>query len=310
MSTESLEAQAVGGAEAVGVRLADARRQRGWTVEQAAASMKVPAHVVESLEKGMWQRLGAPVFVRGQLRSYARLLGLDEIALVEQAPVEQWVPVEIVSHVRSHPLRRWTGGLLRRGLMLVLAVLLLVGVGMLLRQQFAGDVPVASLDEFPVADAMDAQEAQVGTSSPVVPDEPATDAAPSLVAATDPAGSALAVAAPQVDGMSGAAGQVVVPDQPARPAPAAAGGQLELDFAGQSWIEIHGRDGRVIERAMVGAGQSRRYPSHEVGRVLLGNSADITARLNGAPLDLSGLRRSNVARFTVSSDGSALPVSN
>ena len=104
MSTESLEAQAVGGPEAVGNRLAEARRQQGWTVAEAAAALRVPAHVVESLEKGQWQRLGAPVFVRGQLRSYARHLRLDEGILLGQAPVEQWVPVELVSHVRSHPV--------------------------------------------------------------------------------------------------------------------------------------------------------------------------------------------------------------
>ena len=306
MSTESLEAQSVGGAEAVGVRLAEARRQRGWTIEQAAALMKVPAHVVESLEKGLWQRLGAPVFVRGQLRSYARLLGMDGTDLVGQAPVEQWVPVEIVSHVRTHPLRRWTGGLLRRGLVLVLAVVLLIGGALLLRQQFSGDVPVASLDEFPVVETVEGQEAVSEPSDSAVAVEPDGSMALPVL----PAAEANADSRPAERVVSTASGLPEGAAADSQGRSVASGGMLELDFAGQSWIEIHGRDGRVIERAMVGAGQSRSYPSGQVGRVLLGNSADITARLNGAPLDLSGLRRSNVARFTVSSDGSALPVSN
>ena len=306
MSTESLEAQSVGGAEAVGARLSEARKQRGWTVEQAAVLMKVPAHVVASLEKGLWQRLGAPVFVRGQLRSYARLLGLDETDLVGQAPVEQWVPVEIVSHVRTHPLRRWTGGLLRRGLVLLLVLVLLIGGALLLRQQFSGDVPVASLDEFPVVESVDGQEVVAEPSDSVSAVEPDGGTALPVLSAVE----AKADSRVNEQAVSTATGlpEGAAADSVERSA--VDGGMLELDFAGQSWIEIHGRDGRVIERAMVGAGQSRSYPSGQVGKVLLGNSADITARLNGAPLDLSGLRRSNVARFTVSSDGSALPVSN
>ena len=60
----------------VGLRLRTAREAQGLTREEVAARMKVPVRVVQSLEEEDWARLGAPVFVRGQLRSYSRLLGL------------------------------------------------------------------------------------------------------------------------------------------------------------------------------------------------------------------------------------------
>ena len=292
VSTETLEAQAVGGPEAVGGRLAAARAAKGWSIEAAAASLKVPAHVVSSLEGGQWQRLGAPVFVRGQLRSYARQLGIEAATLLGQAEVEQWVPVNLVSHVRAPRLRRWTDGVgsWLGYLMAVVAVVALVML--LLRYQWGSQAEVASLDDFAIPVAVDdSVDASAGSQ-----------ALPLTVAESAPVES--------LESAAGAEASAVTAPMATVSAAVSPGAGLELTFAGQSWIEILGRDGAVIERAMVAAGQSRHYPTADVGRVLLGNSAQITARLNGAPLDLSTLRRSNVARFTVSSDGSASPVAH
>ena len=60
----------------VGTRLRKAREAQGLSIEDVAHRLKMPVKVVQSLEEEDWGRLGAPVFVRGQLRSYSRLLGL------------------------------------------------------------------------------------------------------------------------------------------------------------------------------------------------------------------------------------------
>jgi cytoskeleton protein RodZ len=56
--------------------LRKAREAAGLSLEDVAAQLQMPARVVQSLEEEDWARLGAPVFVRGQMRSYSRLLGL------------------------------------------------------------------------------------------------------------------------------------------------------------------------------------------------------------------------------------------
>jgi len=43
---------------------------------------------------------------------------------------------------------------------------------------------------------------------------------------------------------------------------------------------------------------------------VLGNAAQVQVQQNGAIIDLGPYRRANVARFTVSSEGSVAPVSN
>ena len=47
------------------------------TLEDVGPKLRMPVQVVKSLEAEQWDRLGAPVFVRGQLKSYARLLNVD-----------------------------------------------------------------------------------------------------------------------------------------------------------------------------------------------------------------------------------------
>src|SRR5690606_24474157 len=79
-----------------GQRLRTAREAAGLSVQDVASRLKMPVRVVESLEAEDWSRLGAPVFIRGQLRSYARLLGLATDVVHVASGVEPVRPVELV----------------------------------------------------------------------------------------------------------------------------------------------------------------------------------------------------------------------
>ncbi|KAG1222293.1 hypothetical protein G6F68_020682 [Rhizopus microsporus] len=74
----------------------------------------MPGQVVKALEEEQGQQLGAPVFVRGQLRSYARLLNVDVSQLLEQAQVGPVVPPALVSHAHTPRARRIAENLGRR----------------------------------------------------------------------------------------------------------------------------------------------------------------------------------------------------
>ena len=284
MSTEAV-VHGVDNVAAAGQVLARARQAAGLDAAQAAARLHVPLHVVDALESGQWERLGAPVFIRGQLRSYARLLGVDAVPLVDQVPVEQLAPVNLVSHAATPRLRRLTDGMGRRLLYLGIAALVAVPALMLLRHQFSPQVAVASLDALPG----EIEQPLLPLAAGPVAD---SEAAP-LPAAAAPVQEDPARATPQ----------------PA-PTAVAAAGQLLLQFAGDSWIDIAGPQGQVVEKALVPAGEQRRYATADVARVVLGNSAQVQASIDGRAIELAPLRRSNVARFTVSSDGSVSPLRN
>src|SRR5690606_5065183 len=97
-----------------------------------------------------------------------------------------------------------------------------------------------------------------------------------------------------------------LPPRAARPQPEVAPA-LSLRFTADSWVEIFGADGEPLERGLLRAGERRDYDKGEVGRVVLGNAGAVEVRGGGNIQDLAGFQRANVARFTVSSDGSIQP---
>ena len=59
-------------------RLKAAREARGWTVEDVGARLKLPARVIARVERGDFEDLGAPIYRRGYLRSFARLVDIPD----------------------------------------------------------------------------------------------------------------------------------------------------------------------------------------------------------------------------------------
>lgn len=70
-------------ATGIGDTLRDARQQRGLSLEDAAAETRIRATHLAALEQEEFTRLGGDVYVRGFIRSYAKLLGLDPAPLLE-----------------------------------------------------------------------------------------------------------------------------------------------------------------------------------------------------------------------------------
>jgi cytoskeleton protein RodZ len=61
----------------LGAVLKNEREKKGLTLDQVACITKLRARMVEALENETWGDLPQPVFVRGFIRSYAGVLGLD-----------------------------------------------------------------------------------------------------------------------------------------------------------------------------------------------------------------------------------------
>ncbi len=251
----------------------------------------MPVQVVKSLEEEQWQRLGAPVFVRGQLRSYARLLKVDLGNALEQAQIGPVVPPQLVSHTHTPRARRIAESLGRRALYVGITAVLAVPVWFATRGHFDGGATTpntASLDVIPAAVPV--------AGSPA----PADAAAPTPVAAA--ATPAATPSAPYLASLT------PVP-RPAAAAPAPAGA-LNLQFTGDSWVDITAPDGSTVEKALIKSGEARSFSPGQVGRMVLGNASAVEVQQAGTIVDLSPYQRANVARFTVSSDGSVAPVSH
>lgn len=254
-----------------GAALRQAREAMGQSIEQVASQLHMTVRAVANLEADDWSALGAPVFVRGQLRSYARLLGVDIEPYIEQAPVAAIAPSTLVSHTHTPAYQRFAEQIGRRAIYVAITAAIAVPVWLGTRSHFGNDpLAVQSLD----VPATTAQT--VETASP-------------------------AQSAPQRTPLVAS-----IASLPAAPQPA-----LSITFNGDSWVEIYAADNqRVLERGLLAAGEQRSYALGEVGRIKLGNADAVEVKRAGVAVDLEPFSRANVARFTLSSDGSLAPVDN
>ena len=68
-------------AKSLGDELGQLRQKSGWDIDEVARRLKLSAEQIEALEKGNYSFFSGLVFVMGYLRSYARLLKIDEATI-------------------------------------------------------------------------------------------------------------------------------------------------------------------------------------------------------------------------------------
>ena len=271
-----------------GQHLREARQAAGLTVDEVATRLRMPLQVVRSLEDEDWQRLGAPVFVRGQLRSYARLLNVDLGPLLQQARLENVEPVKLVSHAHTPRGRRLLESVARRAVYVVITGVLVVPVWYAIRsthpEQSASNT--ASLDVVPGA--------TVAADTSASPADGAANPAAPATSGTE--NKSAAATAPYIASMT-----------PMPRASTPSGASLSLRFNGDSWIQVSAPDGSTVEKALVRSGEQRSYEPGRVARVVLGNASAVEVAQGGNVVDTKPFQRAAVARFAVSSDGSVVP---
>ncbi|MFN7212615.1 MAG: RodZ domain-containing protein [Lysobacteraceae bacterium] len=281
--------------DAIARRLRSARLAQGLDVAALGRELKMPQSVFEAMERGDWTRLGAPVYARALLGRYASRLGVE---VDVDTVIQQVRDPELRSHVAQSRLGRVADFSARQAAYAGGTLLVLPLLYMLVTQlpdagrsgQRALD-PVAANPSAPEALSVDLEPA--GDSSPGA--VPAVLGMPSTAVA-HPAGQP-ALPSPLVDAPPT---PVAAGLAPPLPLPSSA---LQLRFSADSWIEIYGRDGRVIEKLLARSGEIREWPVAEVGRVTIGNVEGTTVAVNGSGVNLDAVRAANVARFALSSDG-------
>ena len=70
--------------EAIGAELSGARITQGMQIAEVAQLLRISKHYLKDLEAGAFDQLPGPTYVSGYLRSYARVIGLDAVALTNR----------------------------------------------------------------------------------------------------------------------------------------------------------------------------------------------------------------------------------
>lgn len=146
----------------VGQRLREAREAKGLSIEDIAASTRIPTRHLSSLETSEWDKLPAATYSVGFAKNYAAAVGLDRAEIAEALRLEMGGtrPVTIYPEVyeTADPARTMPKGLVFGALALLAIVVL--GLTWMSNSSMAGD------ETTPAAENIVAPEADVAAPAP------------------------------------------------------------------------------------------------------------------------------------------------
>jgi cytoskeleton protein RodZ len=269
-----------------GERLRAERERRGFSAQKVAEDLHVDVWVVEALESGRHASLGAPVYVKGHLRKYAALLGLDGEELVSVACPEQGDPPLVVFKPAARTGRRWR--VPWKALLTAAAALALLAAGVWGYRLWS-------------------QRSAATAEQPVAATTPAAESAASANLSPVAGAGALAQLVPGVTPVSAKAPGAATVAPPVR-APAPPTIRLRLSFSADSWVELYDANQRRVFFDLGVANSARSFTVAAPARVFLGYADAVQVELDGRPLTLADeVRRDNVAHFTIDAHGRLKP---
>ena len=273
--------------ESFGSLLAKSRNSRGLSVADVAESLKITESYVRALEESTFEALPQAAFVRGYIRNYARLVGLDGEALVkdfDRCTGNDETP-RLRGSRRIKPLRAHRSP----SPVHALTLLLVVSLGGLsyylwnhwlhaettIESAVLGEAPVAAtepeMDLPPVIAAKEADAPPVAETTPVkVAEIPAADEGEQIPEPT---------ANPTTEPQENAEPAIAMSEPPSISTKA-----LVIDFSEDCWVEIKDVTGEVLVSTVQRAGSAIALEVFPPVSLRFGNTAGVKSiTLDGKP---------------------------
>lgn len=296
-----------GGLAAVGSHLARERKKQQRNLESVASDLHLRPEIVRAIENGDEAALPTTAFVRGYVKSYARLLGLEDGALLAQLPgldEHRPLPLKSVGMRRrgvSLPIGKW---LLWAMVLAALSLVIIYGVPTLERLWSArtGE-PVSDQLQLPIA----GQEQEEATRLLPLPDEPPPVEEAGVVDEETGGAVESEVSEPVVEQEPEKEQPAPVPETLTQPAPPetlqdasepAGPALVTMRFNEDSWVEMEAH-GRKLVVGTQRAGSERTVRAEPPIQLLLGNAPGVELTYRGEIVDMTPYRRGKVARLTL-----------
>lgn len=265
----------------VGTILREARIAQGLSVADVAASIKFAPRQVEALEADDFSHLPELAFVRGFVRSYARLLHIDETPLLNELPLAHQKLSSFQEDLADVPFSA-TQSTRRINIVWIAVALGLAAVlAFAVWQTQEKPVPQAALPiSVPaelVAVSAVAAVSEVVAASPVV-----AEPAPVPVPAPMPAAVVKAASAPVV-----AAPVAVKLTQ----------GPIHLVFEDESWVDIKDKFGKTVFKQVNPPKTEQWVTGRPPFSLVIGNASGVRLYYEGEEVDLDEFTDVEVARL-------------
>lgn len=272
-----------------GALLRQARERKGLSREAVAEQLNLLLSQVVALEENDFARFPGETFVRGHLRSYARLLAIDVDELLKIYGGAASATAQPIAHAQDH--KKWRPVSLeqkashwRRYSGLVATALVLVALWSW--QQHRDKTQRQSL----TAEGSSTQEFAGGIDSALSSgaDNALLDSVQLLPTSEPKSATTPSVSDNNADATNTAAAVAEVD-------------KLSLRFSADCWIEIKDRDNKLIVATLKHAEEKLQIEGRGPFKVLLGYAPGVSMAYNGAPVKVDVAEGSRSTRLIVGS---------
>jgi cytoskeleton protein RodZ len=259
-----------------GRALAAARAELKLSVADVSQQIKYGVKQIAAIEADDYAKLPGTTFVRGMIRSYAKLVHLDPqplLAELGRRDLPAAVTVDLQTGEREPFLE---GGKKSNRIYVLLSLAALLAVAVVAYQWYVSPPSTG----------------EVATITPKVPKSEVAQALPVQASATGQPG--------ETDT------QTVKPQGEATPVPVLAvssqpGGskRIQLEFDQLSWVQIKQANGKILLSQLNPAGSKQSIEGAPPFTLVIGNAASVRLKYNDEPFDLRPYFKVDVARLTL-----------
>ncbi|HDM8052988.1 MULTISPECIES: cytoskeleton protein RodZ [Vibrio harveyi group] len=300
-----------------GTLLKNKRESLGMTQKHVADRLRLRVSVIEDIESNRFEAQQVTTFTRGYLRSYAKLVGLDEkivLAALEQTSEVHVKPqeTEMQSFSRKTKHEKHNSRIMLLTWAIAIVITGISGAWWWQNQQensLAQVVTESSSETEQTADdadidLMSADELIASTPAEVAPVVEVTEAVSSADETVSKAESAVATTEETMTEAVAEEPVAVIEDaqatqEPMTPVVPEGMTLLTMKFKADCWIQVKDSNGKTLVSGTRKPGQDVELAGKAPFKVILGAPEGVTMTFASEPVDLSGYTSGKVARFTL-----------
>ncbi|HHQ4454787.1 DUF4115 domain-containing protein [Aeromonas hydrophila] len=298
------DSQAVG----PGQLLRNAREQLGWTREQVASRIHLRLTLIAAIESDTYDKHTSHTFIRGYLRTYAKLVGIPEETILAAYDKLGLTPPDNIDMQSFSRRSRQQANDSRLKVVTWLVILVLIALSVAwwwqsTARRSAGDEALAATEMGATSNTPSATvPPAVDVADPVV--APATSAAAATSA--DPVVSAAATTLP-VDASSAVATTAVassaaIATQPAADTAASEPAkvpQLKMSFTADCWLDVKDAKGKTLFSGLKKANDELVLEGPEPLKFIIGAPMAVNIEYQGKSIDMSRYNNGRTARLSL-----------
>ena len=297
------DSQAVG----PGQLLRNAREQLGWTREQVASRIHLRLTLIAAIESDTYDKHTSHTFIRGYLRTYAKLVGIPEETILAAYDKLGLTPPDNIDMQSFSRRSRQQANDSRLKVVTWLVILVLIALSVAwwwqsTARRSAGDEALAATEMGATSNTPSATvPPAVDVADPVV--APATSAA--VATSADPVASAAATTLP-VDASSAVATTAVATSAATatQPADAAASEpakvpQLKMSFTADCWLDVKDAKGKTLFSGLKKANDELVLEGPEPLKFIIGAPMAVNIEYQGKSIDMSRYNNGRTARLSL-----------